>query len=163
MKINQCLWPFPYRSSFFPPLRRKRDKSVGNELKTSTYPFFVQRRSANSSEYIDKYSFISWKNKWVYFLKTLVEVMVCFPLTAHTGSNTRLLTLWSTRVYIMTKKSHPELHIIPPSERRVNNLSFGKVRRYLTTPLEDTSPKDIVAIPTVEQRNQTRKVVVIKW
>ncbi|KAK9880357.1 hypothetical protein WA026_010242 [Henosepilachna vigintioctopunctata] len=68
-----------------------------------------------------------------------------------------VLTAISTHLYQKTPISEPQPGPSMQDENRVSRSPIRRVCRDLTTFFQNASPKDILPIPTVEQRNQTRK------
>ncbi|KAK9870093.1 hypothetical protein WA026_006187 [Henosepilachna vigintioctopunctata] len=68
-----------------------------------------------------------------------------------------VLTAISTHLYQKTPISEPQPRPSMQDENSVSRSPIRRVCRDLTTFFPNASPKDILPIPTVEQRNQTRK------
>ncbi|KAK9878761.1 hypothetical protein WA026_023741 [Henosepilachna vigintioctopunctata] len=68
-----------------------------------------------------------------------------------------VLTAISTHLYQKTPISEPQPGPSMQDENSVSRSPIRRVCRDLTTFFQNPSPKDILPIPTVEQRNQTRK------
>ncbi|CAG9561341.1 unnamed protein product [Danaus chrysippus] len=127
----------------------------------------------NARGWMTTETFMSWFQRFVIFSGVSITKPVLLLLDGHV-THTQNIEQPSSTVNNQQPLPPPLEPILPavhqetpisepqsgPSMQQENSVSRSPIRRVcrdLTTSFENASPKDILPIPTVEQRNQTRK------